>query len=467
MTKLNKSLSPLSVLFLAIGCIIGWGAFIMPATTFLPQAGPLGTTIGLLISAVMMTVIAINYSFMINLFPVSGGAFKYTKEVLGDNHAFICGWFLTLSYLTIVPLNATALALVSRSLFDNILSIGFSYTIAGYTIYAGELAISLLVLVIFARLNIRGARSSSIIQNIIVFSLVASILILFTSATLNQINTPNINPIFSPKTDPIYGIFAIISIAPWAFIGFDTIPQVASEFNFSPIKAKLLLIFSIFFGAFMYGALCLITITGVSNNYENWFEYISISNELKGIPSLPTFYAAYNLMGDIGLFFISFAVIAAILSGIMGFYIASSRLLHSIAENKMLPQRFSELHPNHQTPKNAILLVMVVSLIAPFFGRSVLLWVVDMSSIGATIAFMYTSYISFKMAKERNITFICWTGVLGIIFSCIFLCILLIPINGKSLLSIQSYIGLFIWSVLGLLMYAYTKLKSNKGGIIS
>lgn len=462
MSDFKKEFSPLNVLSLALGCIIGWGAFIMPATTFLPQAGPLGAMIGLLVSAVMMIVIAFNYSFMINLFPVSGGAFKYTKEILGDRHAFFCGWFLTLSYLTIVPLNATALALVSRNLFGNVLAIGFHYSIAGYTIYAGELIIATLALIIFAIFSIRGARFSSVLQNIIVFSLVSSLLVLVLATIFNQdTHIENLRPLFSPNIDPFYGILAIISIAPWAFIGFDTIPQVAEEFNFSPAKAKLLLIFAILFGAFVYIALSLITIATLPNGYKSWFEYISISSELNGLLSLPTFYSAYNLMGNFGLFFISIAVISAILSGIIGFYIASSRLIYSVSQNGFLPKIFSELHSVYKTPKNAILLVMTFSLIAPFFGRNALLWIVDMSSIGATIAFGYTSYIAFKIARQKDNKWICCTGFFGMIFSTMFIYILLVPINDKAMLGVESYIGLLIWSLLGILMYLYTKFKKS------
>ncbi len=114
--KFEKKLSPLNVISLAIGCIIGWGAFVMPANTFLIKAGPLGTCIAMLIASLIMIVIAFNYSYMINKYPVSGGEFTYTQKTLGKKHAFVCSWFLGLSYLAIVPLNGTALALIGRNL---------------------------------------------------------------------------------------------------------------------------------------------------------------------------------------------------------------------------------------------------------------------------------------------------------------------------------------------------------------
>ena len=41
MTKpLDRYLSPIDVWAMAFGCMVGWGVFAMPGTTFLPVAGP-------------------------------------------------------------------------------------------------------------------------------------------------------------------------------------------------------------------------------------------------------------------------------------------------------------------------------------------------------------------------------------------------------------------------------------------
>ena len=54
-------LSPLAVIALSFGYAVGWGAFVMPGTTFLPSAGPLDTVIGVLFGALAMGIFAINY----------------------------------------------------------------------------------------------------------------------------------------------------------------------------------------------------------------------------------------------------------------------------------------------------------------------------------------------------------------------------------------------------------------------
>ena len=90
--KLRKVMSPVDVWGLALGAIIGWGCFVLPGSSFLPKAGPLGTATGMLIGALLIIVIALSYGYMIRKYPVSGGEFVYAKEAFGKRNAFVCGW---------------------------------------------------------------------------------------------------------------------------------------------------------------------------------------------------------------------------------------------------------------------------------------------------------------------------------------------------------------------------------------
>ena len=70
---LTGYLSPLGAWALAFGCSVGWGAFVMPGTTFLPVAGPLGTVLGIAIGGLIMLIIAVNYNYLMNRYPDEGG----------------------------------------------------------------------------------------------------------------------------------------------------------------------------------------------------------------------------------------------------------------------------------------------------------------------------------------------------------------------------------------------------------
>ena len=58
----DRYLSPIDVWAMAFGCMIGWGAFVMPGTTFLPIAGPMGTVIAIAIGAVVMLIVGMSVS---------------------------------------------------------------------------------------------------------------------------------------------------------------------------------------------------------------------------------------------------------------------------------------------------------------------------------------------------------------------------------------------------------------------
>lgn len=127
------------------------------------------------IGGLLMLMIAVSYGFMIQNFPVSGGEFTYAYVGFGRNHAFAAGWFLTLGYICIVALNASALALGSRFVLPFIAEQGYMYSIAGWDVYFGEVMIASLALLLFAWLNIRGVTLSGKLQFIFVMVLISGI----------------------------------------------------------------------------------------------------------------------------------------------------------------------------------------------------------------------------------------------------------------------------------------------------
>ena len=174
--KLARYLSPLDVWALSLGCIIGWGAFVMPGTTFLPVAGPLGTLLAMGISALIMLIIGHNYAYLMRDNPGIGGVYAYTKRALGRGHAFLSAWFLCLSYLALIPQNATALAVMCRALFSDFIQRGPNYEIAGYRVYLGEAAIAVAALVIIGALAIARKPLMQRAQTLLAVVLVAGVI---------------------------------------------------------------------------------------------------------------------------------------------------------------------------------------------------------------------------------------------------------------------------------------------------
>ena len=86
MTEANaegkKYLGILSAWALSFGCSVGWGAFVMPGTTFLPLAGPVGTVLGLSLGGLVMLILALNFHYLMNRYPDCGGIYTYTKKAV-------------------------------------------------------------------------------------------------------------------------------------------------------------------------------------------------------------------------------------------------------------------------------------------------------------------------------------------------------------------------------------------------
>lgn len=245
----------------------------------------------------------------------------------------------------------------------------------------------------------------------------------------------------------------IVAVAPWAYVGFDNIPQTAEEFDFAPNKTFKLIVYSLLAAAFTYVLMIL---------YTGWLGTTSTS--LNGNLWL-TGAVTQEAFGYIGLAVLAIAIIMGIFTGLNGFLMSSSRLLFSMGRSGIMPSVFSKLQKKYKTPYIAIIFLVTITLIAPWLGRTALTWIVDMSSTGVSIAYFITCLSAAKLFsynKSSNTygpiykTF----AILGSIVSFIFLLLLLVPGSPASL-SAPSYIALGGWLVIGLIFFIvrYPKLK--------
>lgn len=470
---LKRQLSPLHVWAIAFGCVIGWGSFINPGKKFLPNSGVAGTAIAMVLGALVMIIIAFSYAYMVPKYPKAGGEFTFTKNCFGKNAAFLCGWFLVVAYLTNVPMNSTAIGLIVDGLDGaaDILKFGFHYSIAGFEIYMGEILLAMSILILFGWLNLMGVRRAGFVQTVLssllvvcVFSLAISALLSAkakginmhpiwgfdkTAAMAANASTENIGDFAHVGTAGVLSaILATFAIAPWAYVGFDAIPQAAEEFNFSFKKVSWIMVVAIVFGCFVYTS----NNTVAAAALANWPDRVMAGEWVLLV-------AAEELLGTFGKVLIGVGVSCAVLSGIMGFYLASSRLMYSMSRDGYLPAWFGEVERKHGTPKNAILFCVIVSLSGPVLGREALGWFVDMSAIGASIGYFFTCASTLVTVRRDGdgSAFLKTMASIGVVFSIAFVILQLIPIPGLSGVHFgkESYIMLVIWILLGLLFYVW------------
>ena len=454
--KLKPYLSPINVWALSFGCAVGWGAFVMPGTTFLPVGGPLGTVIGMAVGGLIMLVIGFNYHYMMNRYPDAGGTYTYSKRVFGYDHGFMSAWFLILVYIAITWANATALPLIFRKLLGDFFQVGFHYQIAGYDVYLGEALLSIFALWLFGFVCIRGGKFAARIQTIAALVLFTGILIgLSTVISTNGLSVFDFQPDFAPNVGTFSAIFGVVVLAPWAFAGFESVSQSTEGFKFSTKKTFLILSVAVLTSALAYIFLSIIAISDPPKIYGNWFQYISDIGNLSGLAGLPTFFAIDMLMGNTGLIILAVTVVAAVVTGLVGNYIAASRLIYALTKDDLLPNWFGRLN-KFRTPRNAIFFIMLLSLPIPFLGRTAISWIIDVNTIGATIDYTYTSAVTFVLARKAKDLRAQITGAFGVFISVTFFMYFMVPVFWTiSAMSTESYMILIAWSMLGFIFFRY------------
>ena len=449
----KRRLSPLTLWALAFGCCIGWGSFIMPGTTFLPNSGTAGTALAIFFGALVMILIAYNYHFVMQRISGSGGGFTFTKKIFGSDHAFFCAWFLWIAYVSLLWANATAVTLMGRNLFGGVLQVGFHYTFAGYDVYGGEVAVTILILGLFA---ILFARKHPLINSLIK---IAAIILFFGvifcfAAAVNASEMPRF---YFVDNEPIWKqIFMIVALIPWAFIGFETISQFTPEFKGSVKKSFWLMVAAIICAAIVYTLMTCLATLRFPAQFSSSIAYINDLQKLTGLEGVPTFYVVTETFGGRGIWILCAVISAALVTSMIGYYRAVGNLTQVFARENILPQWFS-------SRKNIVLFIFGISLAVSFFGRTVIGWLTDVTTIGATIAYGYTSACAYVLAKREKNSRAKISGIAGIICAILFTFFLLIPnLWSISVLSQESYFILSIWGLFGFAYFNFIFKRNEK-----
>lgn len=464
MSVFRKHLSALAVWGLAFGYAVGWGAFVMPGTEFLPDAGPLGTIIGVAVGALAMAVIAWNYRKMALRESSAGGAYSYATKAFGADYGFLTAWSLSLAYMAILWANATALVLVVRYVFGDMLQFGAHFKVAGFDVYFGEAMLSVLMILFAGVCCLCHRFLAGRVQLACAIFMIAAIAFCFCVALWqHEGGLETLAPAFAPAGSHAGGsklmqVLHILSMMPWAFVGFEAVTHSAPEFKFNMRRLWWVLLFSIIAAAAAYIMLMLLPVLSHPDGYATWAEYINNASYLSGLDNMPTFAAVRKMMGKFGVGLLAATMVAAIHTGIVATIVAMSRLLYTLSSDGVLRKmRWLGRLDKNGSPRNAILFVMSISVIVPFFGRTVIGWPVEVSSIGAAVAFCVTSAAAFKFARREKDAITKITGMVGIVMSVMFCLIFLVPnyIAG-SVLSAESYLVLSLWCIIGFALYRHT-----------
>ena len=373
----------------------------------------------------------------------------YTHRALGARWSFVCTWALLFAYLAVCLFEAVALPTAVEYLVPAI-RIGTLWQVLDSDVDLGFVLIGAGGAIVITLANVRGIKSAARLQNIVILMIFVAGAILMSGAVAFG-NTDFTTPLIAP---PATGIMSVLIMVPAKLVGFDVIPQSAEEIDLPAAKIGKLLIISVFLAV-------------------AWYVVISLSVAVALDPqqlsdsTMATGDAASALWGG------SWAGTALVLGGIGGiltswnaFIIGASRVLFALAESGHVPKAFARLHPKYRTPYVGVLTIGLLSCLAPLFGRTILVWLIDASSFAVMIAFLLVSiaFIALRnnepdLERPFRVKYGKAVGYGAIVLSVALLSAYL-PWSPSALIWPYEWLMILVWSVLGgLLFFAYRAKK--------
>ncbi len=452
--RLSPRFSPLGIWSFSIGTAIGWGSLVVTCSAYLSQGGVLGTGLGLLLGMLVILIITRNLQHMICRSQSAGGIYTYACNICGRDYGFLAAWFLLLTYLSILWANITSVPLFARYFLGDIFRFGFHYSIFGFEVHFGETLLCILTISLIGLLCSGCRKAPQAIMIVSALTFVAGFTLCAVTALLRHGQSGfSYDPLFLSESSSIAQISRIAVISPWAFIGFENISHFSEEYSFKVRKVRRILLVSVIMSTVLYLFVTLLSVTAFPPEYATWLDYIRDMGNLSGFKAIPAFYAIHYYMGDAGVLILMLALLGAILTSLIGNTLALSRLLYAGAKDGSAPSPLAVLN-EQGNPAKAIWAVVIVSLFIPFLGRTAIGWIVDVTTLGATIIYGLVSYTVWQDARQLSLRKERITGMTGLVLMIAFALMLLLPnlLSFKAMES-ESYILFDFWAILGLVYF--------------
>lgn len=452
--RFKKVMSTTDILVVAFGAMIGWG-WVVSSGRWIQNAGVVGTVIGFIIGGIMIYFVGMTYAELTPAMPKVGGEHVFSYKAFGPTGSFICTWALILSYIGVVCFEAVSLPTIISYIFPSFNQV-YLYSVAGSDVFLTGVILASLCTVGIIIINILGIKAASIFQTILTVVIAAvGVILVIASAINGEPSNLDGQVIIGEGIGSVKNILSVAVVAPFFLFGFDVIPQVAEEINIPLKKIARVLLLSIICAVTFYGLV--VFAVGYAMNSTD------IAEAMKG-SGLVTASAMEKVFNSTVM---AKVLIVGGLCGVVtswnSFLIGGSRAIFSMAESKMIPGRFSLLHPQKKTPVNALLLIGVLSLAAPFFGRTMLIWISDAASFACCLAYCMVS-MSFVVLRKKEpdlhrpfmVKHYIFVGITASVLSGFMVVLYLIPGSGCSM-TVEEWIIVGGWAVLGLIFYIICK----------
>jgi len=444
-SNLARVLSRRDVLTLSFGAMIGW-SWVFLTGEWLLRAGIAGTLIAFAIGGTAVIFISLTYAELASAMPRVGGEHVYTLRALGRGPSFICTWSMVMAYITVPVFESAAIPTALEYLFPE-LKAGFLWRILDADVHLSLAMCGVAATLIITFVNYIGIKTAAIVQSIITGCFCIVGLMFFAGALFS-------NPVDAAAAEQIpmikngwLGFMGVLIMVPALMVGFDVIPQSAEEIDLPAPMIGTLLIISVVMAVVWYA---LITLSvGLSLSPAELESSTMATADANAIVWGGAWAGKLMVIAGIG----------GILTSWNAFIIGASRVLYALAESGMLPAIFARLHPRFKTPYTAILFIGFLCCISPFFGRTILVWLVDAGSFAIIIAYAFVAWAFIKLRKNEpdmdrpfRVRHGMFVGYTALVMS-IGIGLVYMPGSPSALLWPYEWVMVLGWAILGALLY--------------
>ncbi len=426
MTKLARKLHLFDYFALAFGVMVGTG-WLVVMDDILERGGPIGAVLGFTAGALMLLPVGYVYGKLVQAIPDAASEVAYTARFFPPTVSFATGWIMLLSYGLTCPFEALAAGRISGYLFPAMNRFEL-YRLGGYPVYLPHLLLGLAITIALGWLNYRGVQASARFMKWTTLTFL-TLVVIFALAGAKHGSIANLHPLFSHA--PLLSVLLVWQIVPWLLSGFESVGKCAEEASpdFHERDFSVAVILTIFVGlAFFW--FVIITVAYVAP--------VSALRSPGPFPVAIAFERALHAHWIVDLIMAS--ALVAVLRTFNGNMIASSRLLFAMGRRNLIDQRMAEVHPTHQTPSTATIVVALATAVALFVGQAGLVPILEVGAVASAVGWM-AACASYFCMKPR------WAGRAAAIFG---VCMTSLMVLVKVVPVVPGHFTQYEWLALGM-----------------
>ena len=364
MNELKRTLALRDLIFIVVGTTIGSGIFLTPGNV-LRNAGSGGVALTVwVVGGILSLLGALTFAELGAAKPDAGGLYVYLRDAFGTALAFLFGWTMLL------VIGSGSLATLAAA-FPRYVEVFVELP------PWGERAVSVLMIVAVAAINIRGTRQSADVQGLAtalkVLVLVGLALALVTMGGATRSGGTWWPESFSLSTVTA-GVTAMIGVL-WAYEGWQYVTFSAGE-TVDPQRTfgrGIVIGTAMLIGIYVFANVGYIAALGIDG--------VAASTRVASD-------AASAVIGPWAAILLAVVILISIFSASNGLTLTLPRLFFAMAKDRLFFAKLAEVHPTFRTPAAAIVVTALWSSVLVLSGtfETLLTYVVFMSWVWFALA---------------------------------------------------------------------------------